>query len=215
MHAQFVSKDTTEFLPRHQWLAKLRHIGSVGVIFDCDGTLVASSLAHCRSMQAAATEQGEEMADAWYQERTGLDRKNLFIEFRRHLGIEFDVDQAVATSIHNFQRFIGLVRPIQTTVEFLRELRNNDYPVAVATNAEREIAVQSLEHIGISEELDGLATLSDNVPPKPSPALFELAAKRIGLPPDKVCVVEDSPQGVAAARAANMPAIMVTRVRTH
>lgn len=150
------------------------------------------------------------MKTAWYEERTGLDRVNLFVEFQNHIGRDFDVDRAVATSIRNFGRFIGLVRPVGTTVGFFRDLRRDGYPVAVATNAECEVAIQSLTHIGILDELDALATLSDNVPPKPSPALFELAAERLGLAPEHVCVIEDSLQGAAAAKAANMPAILVT-----
>ena len=45
---------------------------------------------------------------------------------------------------------------------------------------------------------------------KPDPAIFLLAAKRLGVEPAYCAVVEDAPAGIAAAKAAGMAAIAVT-----
>jgi beta-phosphoglucomutase-like phosphatase (HAD superfamily) len=47
---------------------------------------------------------------------------------------------------------------------------------------------------------------------KPAPDMFLAAASRLGLAPSACVVVEDSPPGVAAGRAARMPTLGVRRV---
>lgn len=212
MQATFTHNGQTIDLSPDEWLGKIAEIGCKGVIFDCDGTLVESSEAHCRSMQAAAAEQGCDMTTDWYATRTGLDRRTLFEEFSETVGPGFDLDQAIQTSISSYAGFLDLVHPIEDISALFWGLRNQGYPLAVATNAEREIAVQSLEVIGVSEALDALVTISEVALPKPAPALFQAAASALGLRSNEVCVIEDSPQGVKAAVTAGMA---VFRVATN
>ncbi len=47
---------------------------------------------------------------------------------------------------------------------------------------------------------------------KPAPDMFLLAAERLGVDPSRCVVVEDSPAGIAAGRAAGMPTLGVCRV---
>ncbi|MEU3878195.1 HAD-IA family hydrolase, partial [Streptomyces sp. NPDC029704] len=55
-----------------------------------------------------------------------------------------------------------------------------------------------------------LVTSDDLTHHKPHPQPFLLAAERLGVEPARCVVVEDSPAGLAAARAAGMPAIALT-----
>jgi len=56
---------------------------------------------------------------------------------------------------------------------------------------------------------------SDDVPRgKPAPDCYILAAQRLGVPPERCLVVEDSRQGIAAAVAAGMTVIAVARERS-
>ena len=45
---------------------------------------------------------------------------------------------------------------------------------------------------------------------KPAPDLFLLAARRLGIVPGQCAVMEDSPHGIAGARAAGMRAVGFT-----
>jgi HAD superfamily hydrolase (TIGR01509 family) len=56
-------------------------------------------------------------------------------------------------------------------------------------------------------------TIEDVQQGKPAPDLFLLAAERLGVPPQGCVVYEDSAQGLAAARAAGMAAVDVTKAR--
>lgn len=189
------------------WLDMITAEAFDAVIFDCDGTLIDSSDVHIQCMCAGTKEQGHEMSADWYAPRNGLDRTSLFKAFRRSFDSTFDVDRACRTSIAHCDKAAHLARPIGETITLAKALRDGAMPLAVATNAERPVCERLLATINIRELFDTVVCISDNVPPKPSPAMFQLAAKRLGHSNGKVLVIEDSPQGVQAAKTAGMPVI--------
>ena len=209
MHSIFHHRGQSCDLASASWLDTIEKEGFAAVIFDCDGTLVDSSDAHMQAMQAAALEQGQEMAAAWYRSRTGLDRISLFEEFSLTTPVHFNIEQACLKSIASFEHFVDQIRPIPATVELATQLRKNNFPLAVATNAERTVAEQSLSAAKVRQLFDLIVSISDDVPPKPSPSMFELAAKRLALSAEEILVFEDSAQGVYAAACAGMSVIQL------
>ena len=206
VHHRGVSRDITS----EHWIDFVETEGFSAVIFDCDGTLVESSAAHMKSMQAAAREQGVEMAEEWYQERTGLDRTNLLLEFQDSIQSDFEIERAAKTSIESFGKFANMVQPKIGVLGFARDLNQRGISLAVATNAERDVAEVSLRTTGVRKIFSHLVSISDRVAPKPSPEMFLLAADRLRHVPSNVLVVEDSPQGVRAALDAGMSVIQLT-----
>ncbi|MEP5155641.1 HAD family phosphatase [Planktotalea sp.] len=179
------------------------------VIFDCDGTLIDSAQVHTLCLQAGTQEQGHEMSAQWYTARNGLDRKSLFEAFRDTIGAEFDVERACQRSITNYENVAHLARPIEATIKLAKALQARSIPLAIASNGERSVSDLLLTSVGIKELFETVVCISDNVPPKPSPAMFELAAERLGHANGKVLVLEDSPQGVQAAKSAGMSVIQL------
>ncbi len=196
-------------LPAQEWVSFVKENGIEAVIFDCDGTLVESGDAHYECMKFAALEQGFDLTLPWYLERTGLDRRSLFMEFSAGIAPKIDVEKAISTSIAAFGRFISMVEPIKETVSFLNDLQGFGMKIAVGTNAEKEIAQHSLKKAGVLELVDVLVSISDEVSPKPAADIFELAAQKLGKSNAVSLVLEDSPQGVLAAQNAGMRVIRV------
>ncbi|GAA6208768.1 beta-phosphoglucomutase family hydrolase [Cognatishimia sp. WU-CL00825] len=191
------------------WLSKIECLGAKGVIFDCDGTLVESTEAHCRSMQVAAWDQGFVMAKDWYGARTGLDRETLFCDFKNQVAPGLDVAKAIKGSISGFRNHINTLHPIKQPVKLFQTLCDKGCRVGVGTNAEREVALLSLQAIGLLDRVSHLVSISDGLPPKPAPQIFERAANLMGLEREEVVVFEDSAQGVAAALAAQMSVFQI------
>lgn len=199
------------FVPVAEWKAAIAELGVSAIIFDCDGTLVESSKAHLRSMQHAAEMQGQRMSPEWYMQRTGLDRVSLFSALSETAGLDFDPSRAARDSIAAFARHVGCVRPIPETADLIRHLSAQGYPIGIGTNAEAEVARQSLEAAGLAHCYAVLASVSDGCPPKPDAAIFIRAARGLGVEPDRVLVIEDSLQGLEAALAAGMPALVLDK----
>ncbi len=78
-------------------------------------------------------------------------------------------------------------------------------PVCVASSGEPEKMRLTLGLTGLLEHFDGNLFSATQVPrSKPHPDVFLLAADRMGVPPARAAVVEDSPVGVQAGVAAGM-----------
>ncbi|WP_299588636.1 HAD family phosphatase [uncultured Tateyamaria sp.] len=181
--------------------------GFCAAIFDCDGTLVESSAAHLQAMQSAAQDQGADMRADWYHTRAGLDRGALFREFAPTLQTPFNVDQACEASIVKFADAVSMVKPNTSVLQFAMALKAQGIPLAVGTNAEGCVVRRCLAAVAAKDLFNHIVSISDAVRPKPSPDIFELAAKRLGIGPSQVLVFEDSPQGVRAAKDAGMSVI--------
>ena len=95
-------------------------------------------------------------------------------------------------------------------VEWLR--RTAGSKVALASNAERPNIDFVLDGAGLRPYFQAIVDGSQVAQPKPSPDVYLKAAEELGVPPAHCIVFEDSPVGVAAARAAGM---RVVGVLTH
>lgn len=179
-----------------------------GVIFDVDGTLVQSASLHFDAFNAAARRQGAEMKPDWYDMRKGLDRTGLTAALSAHeaarRGQALDVAQlardSLAITIERAQRVVAENPPVAA---FARRLHGK-LPLAVGSNAETEVVEAMLRGAGLSELFDAIATVSDTGRAKPDPAIFLLAARRLGVAPARVLVLEDSGEGLEAASRAGM-----------
>jgi len=190
------------------WLNDVLKKGYQAFIFDCDGTLVESANVHFTSFAKAAEDQGYQLDRDWYFARTGLDRRSLFQEFAGECARGFDIEAAAENSISRFVEISDRVMAIPETETLVRQL-GLTFPLAVGTNAERQVAEASLRATGLIDCFDHIVAITDNLKPKPSPEIFAKAAEMLGVPRMQNLVIEDSIQGVTAAKAAGLDVIEI------
>ena len=77
----------------------------------------------------------------------------------------------------------------------------------VVTSAERRVATMSLTVTGLAQRLAARVCHEDVAHHKPDPEPYLLAAKRLSVPPAHCLVIEDSPSGVRAGKAAGCTVI--------
>jgi HAD superfamily hydrolase (TIGR01509 family) len=94
--------------------------------------------------------------------------------------------------------------------ELLAEVAGAGIPHALVTSSARQIMDAAM---GVTGMRFPVTVCSEDVRrTKPDPEPYLLAAARLGVPPPGCVVLEDSPNGVAAARAAGCPVIAVPSV---
>lgn len=128
--------------------------------------------------------------------------------------------EALARELHGLKnRYYGeLVRsarlPLRPGVaELMRECRAQDLRMAVTTTTSRaNVDALMRVHLGDHwrEHFAAVVCGEDVQRKKPDPEVFRLALSQLGLTPLEAVALEDSPGGVAAARAAEVP-VIVTR----
>lgn len=93
--------------------------------------------------------------------------------------------------------------------ELLAEARAAGLPCAVASSSSRRWVEGWLRRLDVYHAFATVVTADDVVATKPAPDLFLTAAARLGLPPAACLVLEDSPNGIRAARAAGCPVVAI------
>ncbi|MHC4982792.1 MAG: HAD-IA family hydrolase [Planctomycetota bacterium] len=184
-----------------------------GVILDMDGVLCDSEPFIC------------EAARRMFAERYGLEvRPEDFIPFvgageNRYLGgvaekyaITLDIRADKKRTYEIYLEIIrGRLRPLPGAREFIADCRCRGLKLAVATSADRVKLEGNLAEIGLPAEtfdacIDGLKVARK----KPHPDIFLLAAAQLDLPAERCLVVEDAPNGVAAAKAAGVRCLAIS-----
>jgi HAD superfamily hydrolase (TIGR01509 family) len=97
---------------------------------------------------------------------------------------------------------------IDGAVEAVRRIAA-DRPVAIASSAHADVIAATLAATGLSDVF-GVVVSSDEVAHgKPAPDVYLEVARRLGVAPSSALVVEDSRNGVLAAKAAGMTVVLV------
>ncbi len=95
---------------------------------------------------------------------------------------------------------------IQGVAEFVGGLFSH-YRLAVASSSYLENIKRNLECLDLLDKFDELVSGTQVKNPKPSPDIFLEAAKRLGVKPCECVVIEDSENGVKAAKTAGMACV--------
>ena len=173
------------------------------VIFDCDGVLVDSEPIANRVLAEQLHEIGVALPVSEVMRRfVGKTRGQclaLAAEIRgAELPSRFGADWDAAL----FDALRKEVKPVAGVPEVLRDLT---IPYCVASNGMPDRIRVTLASAGLLRYFDGrIYTSSDVANPKPAPDLFLHAAAAMKAAPAACVVIEDTPTGVKAARAAGM-----------
>ncbi|MER6120237.1 HAD family hydrolase [Streptomyces sp. A0642] len=177
------------------------------VIFDNDGVLVDSEPIANTILAGYLTELGHSTS---YEESlrdymgSAVHRVHDLVEERGGEKLPADFDDTLHARI--FAAFQQDLTPVPGVEDVLGELVADGIPYCVASSSSHERIRVSHRVTGLDQwfEEEWIFSAEDVGRGKPAPDLFLLAAERMGVAPERCVVIEDSPLGVEAARAAGM-----------
>ena len=183
-----------------------------GFVFDLDGTLIDSMPLHYRAWDAALHASGlkEPLDEDLFYSLGGVPTERVALLLGLHYGINLDPVKVAHVKEGIYKEWIPRIRLIEPVAEFARRV-SRDHPVSIATGGTIDIARPALIAAGL-ESLFKVVVTPHDVPPgrgKPAPDMFLLAAKLMGVPPERCLVFEDAEPGLAGARAAGMKTVRV------
>ncbi|UWZ86440.1 HAD-IA family hydrolase [Occallatibacter riparius] len=176
-------------------------IHSRAILFDMDGTLVDSTACVEYMWGTWGQRHGISLADILAISHGRLTRDTIR-EIAPHLDAE---SEAIALDNAAVTRSEGIVA-LRGARELIDTLQPNEW--AVVTSAPRALAEARLRFAGLPIP-QCLIGNEDVRAGKPDPDGYLQAAARLGLAPDDCTVIEDTPAGILAARAARMPVIAI------
>jgi HAD superfamily hydrolase (TIGR01509 family) len=180
------------------------------ILWDNDGVLVDTERLFFRANRALFAAHGLTLAEREFFDWFLLDNCGGWHLFRERGHTDASIAEirkernALFTALLHAQEALardGMEDVVRSLAPFL--------PMAVVTSASREHFLLAHRNTAFQEFLRFVITDEDCATSKPSPEPYLLGAKRLGLSPEQCVAVEDSPRGLAAARAAGMTCIVV------
>lgn len=180
------------------------------VLFDMDGVIFDSERAVRGVWLEIADELGLRDIGAVFVRCVGVTKQRTReILSEAYPGLDFDdFDGRVRARFR--ARYGGGRLPVKPgTREILSALRKAGYPLALASSTRTETVRLELEEAGLLGCFDAVVGGDMVQRSKPDPEIFLTAASRLGVSAGDCWVIEDSYNGVRAARAGGMRPIMV------
>jgi len=181
-----------------------------GYIFDLDGTLIDTMPLHYRAWDEAMQAVGLtcQLDEELFYSLGGVPTLKVAELIGKHYGLTVDphaVFDHKESLFRDLQKDAKLIEPV---VAFARRVAAT-HPVSIASGGPRDIVGRSLELAGLAPMFNVVVTADDVVHGKPAPDMFLLAAKKMGVAPEKCLVFEDAEPGMRAAVAAGMKFVKV------
>jgi HAD superfamily hydrolase (TIGR01509 family) len=181
------------------------------VIFDNDGLLLDTESVWTRAEQRLFERRGREFTLSHKQQMVGTSAEvagRLLARFleepAREAELIAELDELV------FAELESGVEPMAGAVELVARLRSAGIPIALVSNSPPRFIVRALQLVGLAAAFEVVVSGHEVAAPKPAPDAYLEAAARLGISAGTdVVVLEDSPTGVAAGRAAGMTVIGV------
>ncbi|MEX1079141.1 MAG: beta-phosphoglucomutase family hydrolase [Homoserinimonas sp.] len=189
------------------------------IIFDMDGVVTDTAVLHARAWKLVFDEalsklgvarQFEKGAD-YRRHVDGRAREDGVRGFLASRGITLpersgdgglSVESLAARKQKAFDKLLdeeGVIA-FPDTVELLTRLTSTATPVALVTSSRNSARI--LEAAGLTRffpvRVDGNDAIELGLPGKPDPAMFLEAARRLGMPPQRIVVLEDAEAGITA-----------------
>jgi len=176
------------------------------VIFDMDGVLIDSEPLHFKTDTEMLARLGIAEGEDYLNKFVGTSNPEMWRAILDEHGIDRDLD-----GILNAQRSLKLKllkaeewKPIDGIPELIRALRKFGLPIAVASSSSAIFIKEALKRIRLLDFVDVIVSGESVAHGKPEPDVFLRTAEIIGVEPRDCVVVEDSRNGVLAAKRAGM-----------
>ncbi|WP_205695765.1 HAD family phosphatase [Conexibacter sp. SYSU D00693] len=119
--------------------------------------------------------------------------------------------RALMAELHELvmEEALGALAPRPGAVELVDALLAAGRPIALASNSPRAFVERVLISAGMRDRFEHVVAGDEVANPKPAPDIYLAACERLGVDPAQAIGLEDSPTGIAAARAAGLTVVGV------
>ena len=181
------------------------------VLFDCDGLMFETELLSQQMWYDEAAKAGVTLPDDFFMHITGTSgprEEEYLAEVLKGTGVRAAMrkrrfDPAFWLSLdEDFLNKYGLV-------ELVQYLRSHGYLTAVCSSSGREYVEMLLSKVSVPLVFEAVIGGKDVTHSKPDPEIFLKGAAALGADPSECLVLEDSKNGILAARNAGMRSVFI------
>lgn len=177
------------------------------VIFDMDGVIVDTEPVHHFAYHQHFKQLGIAVSSELYASFTGNSTKNIFQKLKDQFGLNQSVDELVATKRNLFNAAFDQkedLNLLEGVTDLILDLRANNIQLVVASSSARVTIHRIFDRFNLFPHFAHIVSGEDFPLSKPHPAIFEHALRLSGHQASECIVIEDSTNGILAAKAAGV-----------
>lgn len=189
------------------------------VIFDLDGVIVSTDEFHYKAWKKMSDEQGIPFNETINNRLRGVSRMeslSIILEKSEKTYTPEEQQELAERKNEYYRESLKELTPddlLPGALDTIHELKKRKVKIAIGSSSKNTPTI--LKQIGLSDAFDAVADGNDITRSKPDPEVFQLAAQRLGVPPEECLVVEDAEAGVQAAIAGGMNVAAVGDAGLH
>ena len=180
------------------------------VAFDMDGLMFNTEDLYDEVGETLLQRHGQRFTQELKMEMMGRPGQEALAIMKQRCNLPQSVEQLQEEVRLIFAELLpGRIEMMSGLVELLEFLEHHQIPKCVATSSHRQFATEALGSFDLEPRFEFVLTANDVKNGKPDPEVYLAAAKRMGIEPEQMLVLEDSAIGSRAAVAAGAFTIAV------
>jgi beta-phosphoglucomutase len=177
------------------------------VIFDMDGVIVDTEPVHRYAYFQHFSELNIEVTEELFTSFTGNSTRNVFQRVKTIFNLEYDVEELILRKRSLFNDSFDHKEDLELlegVEKLIKDLHQNGIQLILASSASKVTIERVFRRFGLYPYFTHIVSGEDFPKSKPHPAIFEFAASLSIAPKENCIVIEDSTNGVLAAKAAGI-----------
>jgi HAD superfamily hydrolase (TIGR01509 family) len=181
------------------------------IVFDFDGLILDTEWSVYRAIDEIYSEHGHQLDLDWWRTIVGTpggadwtDRLEALV------GEALDHEHLRERSVHRHHELVEVMQPLPGIVDLIEAAHSEGIRLAVASSSMTRWLERNLTRVGLAGRFEALCGRdAAGGRGKPDPAVYLAALDAIAVAAGDAVAIEDSPHGVAAAKAAGLACVAV------
>lgn len=182
---------------------------ALAYIFDMDGVIIDSEPIHFEVDIETMEHYGLSITHEQLERFVGMTNPEMWAILKQEYPLTDTVEEIIevqlASKISKLRA--SNLTPIDGIAQLLHELNRSNIPIGLASSSPRRFITEVLSKFQIERYFQAVVSGEEVDKGKPAPDVYYEAARQLGVAPESCVVIEDSRNGIRAAKAAGMKCI--------
>lgn len=180
------------------------------LLFDFDGLLMDTETTLLESWRWEWRRHGLELDPVgFFADHGGDANESRYAALAAAVGPGYDRESSHVLRMAHRSRLNAVLEPASGIIGWLDRAAELGLRLAVASSSAITHVGAMLDQAGLRARFEVVATGDEVAAHKPDPAVYRIALDRLGVPATEAVAFEDTPHGVAAARAAGLRCVAI------
>ena len=179
------------------------------IIFDMDGVIIDSEPQHAKAAVRTFKELGADVDIEYCYSFIGSSTKKMAETAIKDFSLDISTDELIEKlnktkkEMHEKEGYIA----VPGVIELIKRLYRDGIQLAIASSSSPKEIETVVKKLGIKKYFEKLVSASQVKHPKPAPDTFLLALEKLGASLEDTVIIEDSENGLKAAKECNVTCI--------